>query len=376
MNGRVLQFLPFFASRDAVGESAMVLHHAALSAGMQSLIVTPNRQRSHPSHVVTPDHIVPSIGPNDLAVYHLSIGSPLAALVASLPCKRIVLYHNITPPEDYDAVNARVAYWARRGLGDLEFLAPLVDQCIGFSAFTCADLIKAGCPAVTQMPLPIRLERLGSGPSRPPSTPAILFVGRIAPNKRVERVLQTARIATDLLEQPVRCRIIGRSADNDFYQRMLVDYAAKLGLESSVEWTPGLSDLRLGEAYRSATVYLSMSTHEGVGAPLLEAMSQNLPVVARKGGAIEETVGEGGIILDTGSPLEAAEAVAKLVGDDGFASALRESGRTRVERYRQQMDDAPWAAIFHLHTEGQQDCGSMGRSGTASSIGGGSSRVL
>ena len=49
---------------------------------------------------------------------------------------------------------------------------------------------------------------------------------------------------------------------------------------------------------RRADVYLSMSVHEGFCAPLIEALAHGVPVVARGAGAVPETLGGAGLVLD------------------------------------------------------------------------------
>ena len=61
---------------------------------------------------------------------------------------------------------------------------------------------------------------------------------------------------------------------------------------------PGwLTAEQLAAYYRRADVFVTMSEHEGVCVPLLEAMSFEVPVVARAFGAIPETMGDAGLLL-------------------------------------------------------------------------------
>ncbi len=76
-----------------------------------------------------------------------------------------------------------------------------------------------------------------------------------------------------------------------------------------------VSDEERDRAYASAGVYLGMSEHEGFCAPLLEALAQGLPVVARGAGAVPETLGGAGVVLPGSDPALAAEALAHVLGD-------------------------------------------------------------
>jgi O-antigen biosynthesis alpha-1,3-rhamnosyltransferase len=69
---------------------------------------------------------------------------------------------------------------------------------------------------------------------------------------------------------------------------------------------------RLEEVYGSAQVLLYPSLYEGFGIPLVEALSQGLPVVASDRTAIPGVVGNGGQILPESDPAPWCEAVERL----------------------------------------------------------------
>jgi glycosyltransferase involved in cell wall biosynthesis len=82
--------------------------------------------------------------------------------------------------------------------------------------------------------------------------------------------------------------------------------------------------------YRVADVYLTMSEHEGFCVPLLEAMHYGVPIVARAAGAIPETLGGAGLLVEGGRHAEAAEAVRLAVKDQAVRARLIEAGRARL----------------------------------------------
>jgi glycosyltransferase involved in cell wall biosynthesis len=56
-----------------------------------------------------------------------------------------------------------------------------------------------------------------------------------------------------------------------------------------------VSDAKLQTIYSSASVYVSMSEHEGFCLPVLEAMAAGLPVISYAQPAVQEVLGGNGI---------------------------------------------------------------------------------
>ena len=72
------------------------------------------------------------------------------------------------------------------------------------------------------------------------------------------------------------------------------------------------------------------SRYEGFGAPVVEAMQRSCPVVAANVTALPEIVGDAGILVDPGDPAAWADAMFRLLDDDGLAADLARRGSARV----------------------------------------------
>jgi glycosyltransferase involved in cell wall biosynthesis len=83
-----------------------------------------------------------------------------------------------------------------------------------------------------------------------------------------------------------------------------------------------------------ATVYASLSEHEGFCVPLLEAMAFDVPVVAYDAGAVAETLDGAGVLLQDKSPSDIAALVHRLVRDTGLREAVLAGQRRRMDRQR------------------------------------------
>src|SRR2546425_5319652 len=86
-------------------------------------------------------------------------------------------------------------------------------------------------------------------------------------------------------------------------------------------------------AKRSVAVARTDQRPQDFGVPLLEAMRFDLPVVAYAAAAVEETVGNAGVLLTTRDLAEAAEAAALASEDPLLRERLAAAGRRRVEDF-------------------------------------------
>ncbi|MDP2213490.1 MAG: glycosyltransferase [Phenylobacterium sp.] len=102
------------------------------------------------------------------------------------------------------------------------------------------------------------------------------------------------------------------------------------GLSSVID-LPGAT-VSLRKAFRCSHIFLSTSRWEGMPMAVLEAMSENLPVVATDVVGNHDVVrdGETGVLFPNEDPVSGAAAVAQLRNRD-FRRRLGEAGRRQVE---------------------------------------------
>lgn len=331
MRGAVHQLLPVFSPRDAIGGAVLGMRRVLRAAGFDSEIFADLIASDLRRDARTAGELEALVRPEDCVIYHLSIGSPLAALVRRLPCKRAIYYHNITPESFYVGTNPAVVYWLRRGREDLAALAPIADLCMAPSQYSLDELDAAGARTSRLVRLPIHLERFGPQPANTPQTPpTVLFVGRIAPNKRQDELIRYLAALHSLGSADVTLSLVGSYADTDRYLLGLQRFSEDLGVSRSVRITGALTEAELGHAYAGASVFACASVHEGFCVPLVEAMSFGLPVVARRAGAVPETLDGAGLLLDTDDPLVWASCIRQLLEDPVLRATLGDRGRQRA----------------------------------------------
>ena len=269
--------------------------------------------------------------PGDAVLYHLSIGSRLAGLALRLGAPLVVDYHNITPTAYYAGVSAEVALRLDQGRRDLARLSPAAELVIAPSEYNLVEARAAGARRTAVVPPGVDRARLRPRAAVPARPPVILSVGRIAPNKRLDRLIRALAVlrATDL--PAARLHICGSADDTAGLLATLRRLARSLGVDAAVS-LPGTraADAAVGDAYAAASVLAVASEHEGFCVPLLEAMAFEVPVVASAAGAIPDTLGGAGIVLTDDDPMVWSAAIARAASDPSLRAELVGRGRRRL----------------------------------------------
>jgi glycosyltransferase involved in cell wall biosynthesis len=284
---------------------------------------------------------------DDVLLYHVAIGSPVADFVANRPERLVVDHHNITPASyfaDWEPPVVHGIAWGRRqlaelagratmGLADSGFNRDELDD-LGYSRTSVAPILLDTSTfdrAVDEAAL-ARLAHVGS---------AWLFVGRVSPHKCQHDVIKAFAAYRRVYDPNAVLRIVGASS-SDRYVAALHQLVEALDLGGAVDLTGGVSDGELAAHYRSADVFVCLSEHEGFCVPLLESWHHRVPIVAFAATAVPETLGAGGLCLPGKSASTVAAAVDKVLTDDGLRAALVAAGERRLADFDLSVTRATW----------------------------------
>jgi glycosyltransferase involved in cell wall biosynthesis len=268
----------------------------------------------------------------DVLLLHHSAHFPYLEELLAQPARKLLLYHNITPPKWLWAVAPVVALHCDIGRAQLPRVVAGVDAVAADSAFNAAEL---GVPDAHVVPLLVEPDRLGpprSAPAAPPGDPHLLFVGRLSPHKRQDAVIRILARLRAHRYPGARLTLVGDALTVEYMEtlRRVADDLAP----GAVRIETNLSNAELGERYRAADVFVCQSAHEGFCVPVLEAFRMGVPVVALATGAVPEVAGDAALLTAAGDDeAVVAEAVAAVVADIELRDELIRRGHDRAQAF-------------------------------------------
>ncbi|MDT7541196.1 MAG: hypothetical protein QOE33_1100 [Acidobacteriota bacterium] len=297
----VHQLLPDAVSGDAITNHAFSIRAWLRGAGFESRIFAKRREKILASEVELIDESL--IDPSAGLIYHHSIGSDVTAKAVAHAGPKCLVYHNVTPAEFFAPYRPGFAWLLETGRASLNRLARHFSCSVGDSAFNASELEAAGFRAPGVLPIIVDPDRWNIASDErlmrelQDGATNLLFVGRCAPNKRQDALVE---IFAEYVKHDVRARLFlaGEGPDSDPFVRRIIQRVEQFGLARRVHITGRVSDAALLAYYRTAHLYLSPSEHEGFGVPLVESMWFDVPVVARRGTAVTETLGEAGLLYE------------------------------------------------------------------------------
>jgi len=268
--------------------------------------------------------------PDEAVVLHYSIWSEALERALRIPRSRLAInYQNITPGRLLEWANPNVAALCDRGRRELCRLVGKVSVAIAASSFNAQELTSVGFGDVAVVPL--ILPAVQSPSNAPPADkPAIITVGRVVPNKRLEDAIRALTVLRAQLLPAATLDVVGGWNGFEPYRVALGRFAARLGVSDAVRFHGMVGDAERDRLYRQSAAYLCTSEHEGFCAPLIEALAAGLPVVARDAGAVRETLGGAGLVLPVGDAPVVAEALHCVLMHDNVRAALALRAQRRL----------------------------------------------
>ena len=333
--------VPGLAPYDAVSNDTLGMTAALRALGHEVTVFAPHARDV--AEAVQPHDAIDAWirGDDDVIVYHYCIGWDFALdLFRRTKARRVVRYHNITPPEFFVGWSEGYVGACTAGRAELDAYAALnCELYLGCSPFNLEDFSRRGVdPARSAVVPPFHKveELLAVAPdarrtgNNADGAPELLMVGRIAPNKGDLALVDALTVMRRTSDPRTRLIRIGKLDPNlERYGVAVREHVREMGAEAHVvaidDATPG----ELRAAYAAADALVMLSAHEGFCVPLVEAMALGTPIVALGSSAIAWTVGDAGIVWSEPDPHLVAMSIVRLHTDLMLREMLRELGRAR-----------------------------------------------
>jgi glycosyltransferase involved in cell wall biosynthesis len=255
-----------------------------------------------------------------------------------------LVYHNVTPWQFFEGFDENLKLLTKCGKEEIKlFLKSNLAFCIADSEFNKNELNELGFDNVYILPIIIDVEKY----KRVKSNPKIkfddgyknfLFVGRIAPNKKIEDLIKIFFVYKNAINPKARLIIIGSFEENEYkkYYFMLQGLIKSLNLKDVI-FTGRINFRDMVTIYRQADVFITMSEHEGFCLPLVEAMIFGIPIIAFNTTAIPETLGGSGILVNVKNYTEIAELIDIILMDHDFRDIIIKKQYERLSSFNVEM---------------------------------------
>ena len=337
------QIVAGFASADAISNEVRVMRALFRSWGFESQVYS-ELKRISPELRGEARDLAASRGdfhPEDVVLLHLSIGSDVNDLFPTLPGRKALLYHNITPPDYFRGVQDQLAHTLARGRQQAKALAGSAEVVMACSRFNAEEILAMGHANPQVLPLLLDFSMLRAKPDRRilrqyrDGMVNLLFVGRCAPNKRIEDLLNAFYYFQRYVQPASRLIHVGSYAGMEQYHALLLTRSRELQLKN-VELVGSVRQDELNAYYEVSRAFLCLSDHEGFCIPLIEAMTHDVPVVAYAAGAVSETLDGAGVLVREKRFDLIAETLGRVAEDEPLRAAILKGQRARLARYEKQ----------------------------------------
>ena len=331
----IVQLLAGYADGDAISEEARLMQRLLRAEGHRCDLFAP-------AESIAPRHADECAALEqldwreiELLIFHYSTDSEATDLFMGASCPKVVRYHNITPTSFFRGLDDAVANQLERALARLGEVVTAAREVWCVSDFNAEGFPEGLATPVRTVPLfsevaaarpapdPAMLAQLGGGLTN------FFFVGRVAPNKSLERLIEAYAWYHRCIDARSRLVLAGSEWSCPRYFALLRLLAARLNLPN-VLFLNFVSNEQLAACYASARLLVCASEHEGYCLPLVDAMRYDIPVLANHCGGMPQTLGQGGVLLEQASPREWSAAMHLLATDDALRERVREAQRRRL----------------------------------------------
>ncbi len=353
---RICQIMTALSARDAVSNIARDAASLLATLGAEPKIAA----RYYPPELQK--EVLPVLNflraPDCSAIFHHWNYNPDVWLLNKVRGKKAMFYHNITPPEFFPP-DSPLRACCTLGYRQLAEIVNRFDLLIGVSAYNLQTLrpyLSESRPAIVVPPLldaaalqkaPVAAARLHTLRADPSAT-HFLFVGRVARNKRHERVMELFDHYYRIMDSRAHLWLVGNDSQDAGYRRELEQLRLMMASGRNIHFTGSVTDDELTAFYRGAHAFICASEHEGFCVPIAQSMALNLPVLALAAAAVPETMGPATCCAPVWDIPGLAETLRRLRHDAAFRQNILTVQQANARRFSAAAVSDRLKAVVHF----------------------------
>lgn len=336
---RIIQLYSSLSYGDAIGNDILALDSIIKSKGYESKIYAEYIDNRISSEIASRFDEY-KVQKDDIILLHVGGASKLNKWIKTVECgRKIMVYHNITPPEFFDPYSKKSADYCRTGLKQVEEMNKTFDMVLAVSDFNKQNLLDMGytCP-INILPILIPFDDYKKEPDSETikkyddDYTNIIFLGRIVPNKKQQDVIKAFDSYQKNYNPKSRLFLVGNPRDFENYSEQLKEYTKRLETKNVI-FTGHTKFSEILAYYKLSDLFLCMSEHEGFCVPLVEAMYFNLPIVAFASSAIPSTLNGSGFLLKNKNSEITAGVMNKILTDNKLKSTILNNQNERLNDF-------------------------------------------
>jgi glycosyltransferase involved in cell wall biosynthesis len=357
----VLQVMEALVEGDAVSDIARQAAQTLATLGQPPLVLTRSAPASVRAETAPLERALDT--PDAALIMHYWGYSTAVWLLRALGGPKALYYHNITPANFFRRSSPIHGHLAR-GYAQLARIVDHFDLLLGDSRYNLGELQQfLGRPRPAMQIYPViepavlrtapydrrLLERLQrSGETN------LLFVGRVAPNKRHDRLMRAFDHYVRQFNPRARLWLVGSDRFDQGYRRELEQLRRSLAAGNRIAFTGKLAEPAMHAYFRAAHLLLCASEHEGFCVPIAQAMAYSVPVLAYAAAAVPETLGTDMGLLPAWDDATVAAMIHDLLTNGERRTALLAAQAATLPRFSAAAATERLAAAVRFLLHGEQ----------------------
>lgn len=158
----------------------------------------------------------------------------------------------------------------------------------------------------------------------------ILYVGTYKPRKNVDTLV---RAFCRAINKGIKHKLVLAGPMTVRERNSLLNLSMQLGIQKYIIFAGLVPEEEMPALYSEADSFIFPSLYEGFGLPPLEAMACGTPVITSNTSSLPEIVGDAGILVDPHDVKGFANAMNRVLTDDGLKEEMARKGLQRAKLF-------------------------------------------